>query len=209
MPAQYYWETNSMSKSGSTGTKDSDKPSIFYFALDTWTINFIKRDGNTVTALDLSAATAWRASVKTGYASGAAELINSNIDASASADGSIAISIDSNTSTFLTAIGTSPYIAGFFEVAGNNADGDEIFYASFEVILRNKLSSPVGTPPEPASSYYTKTQVDGLVNAKAPLSGPSDIEITDAAKGVIQPDRTTGKRYRTYIDNGIFGIEEI
>lgn len=43
----------------------------------------------------------------------------------------------------------------------------------------------------------------------AKLAGSSDIEITDAAKGVIQADRTTGKRYRIYIDNGIIGIEEI
>jgi len=36
-----------------------------------------------------------------------------------------------------------------------------------------------------------------------------DIEITDNSKGVILKDRTTGTRYRLYVDNGTLGIEAV
>ena len=34
-----------------------------------------------------------------------------------------------------------------------------------------------------------------------------DIEVTDPTAGIILKDRTTGSRYRLYVDNGTLAIE--
>jgi len=41
-----------------------------------------------------------------------------------------------------------------------------------------------------------------------PETVDGDMGSGDAAKGWLQIDRTTGKTWRLYVDNGIIGIEE-
>ena len=60
--------------------------------------------------------------------------------------------------------------------------------------------------PAPADNYYTKTESDARF---AGLAGAVDIEITDADKGFIIKDRTTGTRYRLAMVNGEPGWEVV
>lgn len=65
-----------------------------------------------------------------------------------------------------------------------------------------------GTAAAAVSSHNSSSSAHlSLFATKASLVGSSDIEITDAAKGFILKDRSTGTRYRIMIEDGEFTKE--
>jgi hypothetical protein len=87
--------------------------------------------------------------------------------------------------------------------------GKLIFALKFSFLCFGLLDDSGVIPPAPDDDYYTKTEVDALLAAKAAKVGAVDIEITDADKGIILTDRTTSTRYRLFFDNGILSYESI
>lgn len=69
----------------------------------------------------------------------------------------------------------------------------------------NGLSNPAAT----SIQFLTATAASALLAVKADKVGTDDIEITDPLRGTVYTDRTTGMRYRLYVDNGIIGIESV
>lgn len=196
----------------SAGVRQATPPRIAYQSAPTIAVHFVSADpvAGTVTTVDVSAVTSWRAAVDDDFDPATEPMcrtLNADIDATDAATGLILVPIDAATATFLAAMGTEEILRQcWFELAGTDADGKRIFWALTNVYATGALDPAGGDPPDPVGNYWTKDEADARY---ARLSGDADIEITDSAKGLILKDRTTATRYRLFIDNGIIGIESV
>lgn len=154
----------------STGAADTSPLKICYQDYATWRIYFYDVDGTTLTPKDLSLAVAWRAAIDKDF-SGATDPMCRALDAaigkSGLADGYIDVSLDADTSTFLAALTgeTNGEKNCHFEVMGFDVTAKRIFYLRFAVTCQNVVDPNTGTPGDPVSNYYVKTEVDALLRA--------------------------------------------
>jgi hypothetical protein len=191
------------------GAREYVNPPLAYQESGVWRVTVLSKSTGTALAVNLSDASTWSAAVDDDFNSASepmVRILNADIDSSAAASGVLDISMDANTATFLAAVGTSSSITAYFEIRGYNLSGAVVHYLQIPILAKNAIDPSGGTPPAPTGNYYTKTESDARYLQSA---GANDIEITDSAKGLILEDRTTATRYRLYIDNGIFGIEEV
>jgi hypothetical protein len=118
--------------------------------------------------------------------------------------GKLSIRLDCNTATFKNKIGTTPVLPAYFELQSHDAGDPALaFKIKFDVTCTNLVDDNAALPdPSPAIDYYTAAQIDAMLPSYALKVGTSDIEITDATKGVIL--RTAGgDRVRiTVVDTG-------
>ena len=184
-------------------------PPVAYQEQGIWTLNLKTWTSGTLAAVDVSDASTWAAAIDDDFNSASAPMVrvlNADIDSSGAANGIISVELDANTATFLSALSTNEKIAAYFELRGLSVGGKILHYIEFPITARNTIDPSGGTPPDPVGNYYTKTESDSKYLQSA---GAADLEVTDAAKGVILKDRGDGKRYRINITNGIIGIEEV
>lgn len=167
----FIWDFTNGVRCDSNGILVSKTPDIFYQQHPSWQVSFKTNAVGTLSALDVSGATAWAAAIDTAYSNSGdpcCRTLNADIDSSGAASGNIVVSLDANTSSFLTAIATAidGRVAGYFELRGLDGSGEMIYYAYFPVYLRNTLDPSGGTPPDPVGDYYNKAETDALVGAK-------------------------------------------
>ena len=133
----------------------------------TWTIQL--RDENN-RPVDVSDVTGWRAAVDRDYKSGTAPMcrsLNEAIDSSAAASGSIAVSLDTNTVTFLAAVdGQDAAVAANFELWGFR-DDLPVVYLVFPVSARAVVDAEGGAAPEEVQLRY---DLDDIVRRLADLA---------------------------------------
>lgn len=136
----------------------------------TWTIQL--RDENNQ-PVDVSGVTGWRAAVDRDYDSGTAPMcrtLNDAIDSSAAASGSIAVSLDTNTVTFLAAVdGQDAAVAANFELWGFR-DDLPVVYLVFPVSARAVVDAEGGVAPEEVQLRY---DLDDIVRRLAALENSS------------------------------------
>jgi len=126
---------------------------------------------------------------------------NAYINSSNKATGLFSFIIDTETRGFQIATrdksrASSPKIEWqAFDGSGNRIETQQESIQAFNIINYVGIAPPVNV-----LNYYTKTQVDALLVAKADLVGTDDIEITDAAKGVILKS-DNGARVRLTLSN--------
>lgn len=161
----------------SGGGISRDQIRLGYQAAPTWVLQFVSADPDlaTVTAVDVSDAVTWQAAVDDDFDSATEPMVrvlNADIDSSDAANGNISVSLDAETATFATAIGTNASIRAYFQLRGLNASAKVIYEALFEILATNAVDPLGGTPPEPVGDYYDSTQVDAL------LSGKQDLDAT-------------------------------
>jgi len=165
----YYDFTNDNRCSAAGVDLTRSKPSLAYQDFACWLIQVRDTGAGTLAAVDLSAATAWRAAVGKGFARPATpccRALAGAIDASGAAGGDIRVTLDANTSGFLDALGANESATAYFELAGLDSTGRQVYYFRFPIELVNTLDPSGGDPPEPVGDHYTKAEVDALVNAK-------------------------------------------
>ena len=126
---------------------------------------------------------------------------NSNIVSTNKATGLFSFTIDTETRGFQIATqdksrASSPRL----EWQAFNVSGKRIETQQENIQALNIINYVGFAPPVNIFDYYTKTQVDALLVAKADLVGADDIEITDAAKGVILKS-DNGARVRLTLGN--------
>jgi len=135
---------------------------------------------------------------------------DADIDDTDKDTGLFLINLDGYTQTFQElAEGKDSISSCKFEHQIVDDTGKLIFALKFPFLCFGLLDDAGSIPPAPDDDYYTKTQVDALLTAKAAKVGADDIEITDATKGLILKDRTTATRYRLFFDNGVLSYESI
>ena len=154
----------------STGALNNKTITLGYQSAPTWEIQLssVDADAGTVTGLDLTAATAWKAAVDKDFnhtTDPMCRILNADIDSSRAADGIISLKVDANTSTFAAAVGTKEKISAYFELQGLNSSAEVIFEARFAITATNAIDPSGGTPPDPVGDYYSKTEVDALLQA--------------------------------------------
>lgn len=162
----YYDFTNDNRCSAAGVDLTRSRPPLAYQDFASWLIRVRDTSSGTPATVDLSAATAWRAAVSKGFARPSAPCCRTsaaNVDASGAASGDIRVSLDSNTSSFFDALGSNESVTAFFELAGLDASGRQIYYFRFPIELVNTLDPSGGDPPEPLGDYYSKTEVASLV----------------------------------------------
>lgn len=210
-----YYDINTDKQIDSAGGNSFSSPNLKYQSHPTWRVYFKKVDkaANTVTAVDVSTAVAWKAAIDDDFDHASEPMcrtLNENIDSSQAALGIIDVLLDADTSPFATAIAAlEKKRQVFFELRGFDITAEEVHSVRIEIVALNIVDPNTGDPPDPPSDYYTKTQVDAIAAGKADKIGAVDIEITDATKGYILKDRTTSTRYRLFMDNGVLGYESI
>lgn len=112
--------------------------------------------------------------------------LDANIDSSGSATGLLVIEIDTDTSTFQTAIDGKPSLECICDVLGYNALGQKIEQFTFSVLAINIVDPNTGTPGEPVSNYYDTGEVDSLVAGKADITSTiTPVTITDDQENPI------------------------
>jgi hypothetical protein len=131
-------------------------------------------------------------------------ITDAQVDDAQKATGQIDVTLDADTSTFASQVGTNQTLAGWFELRGYDASANLIVYVLFAVTLLNTLDPSPTTSPPTGGACYTKAEALALFAEKIESE---DIRITDSSKGLILKDRTTSTYYRLAVDNGIFGLE--
>lgn len=167
----FYWDFTNGVRCDSNGILITRAPDIFYQQHPSWQVSFKANAAGVLSALNVSSASTWAAAIDTTYANSGdpcCRTLNADIDSSGAASGNIVVSLDANTSSFLTAIAsaTDGRVAGYFELRGLDVSGEMIYYAYFPVSLRNTIDPSGGTPPAPTGNYYNKSETDALVGAK-------------------------------------------
>jgi hypothetical protein len=81
--------------------------------------------------------------------------------------------------------------------------------AYIEKVSDNQLVKKSNKSELNQSSFISFKRTIDTVPDKANKLGEEDIEITDSSKGVILKDRGNGKRYKLFVEDDNFGIEEI
>ena len=165
-----YYDYDAERRISSAGVAQTTAQKITYQSADRWALGIRHNAAGKLTPVDLSAATAWRAAVKVDYkrtTTVCCRVLAADIDASGAAAGDIAFILDANTATFLAAVVDVPSKVGYFELAGLDASGHQVFYFCFSAELVNTLDPSGGDPPEPAGNYYDKSEVTALVNGLA------------------------------------------
>lgn len=210
-----YFDVNTEKRVDSSGGNSISDLNLKYQSHPTWRVYFKKVDkaAATVTAVDLSAAVAWKAAVDDDFdhtSEPMCRTLDADIDSSQAAAGIIDVPLDADTSTFAASIGTKANLRQvYFELRGFDSSGEEVHSARIEIVALNIVDPNTGDPPDPISDYYTKVQDDALLAGKADKVGADDIEITDATKGVILRD-SNGVRYRlTVTTNGALKITDL
>jgi len=112
---------------------------------------------------------------------------NSAINSTGKATGLFVLEIDTDTRAYLIAtLNQSQAVEPYFEFVGYDGLGNKVETFQVPIVCRNIIENDAATPPPaPTSSYYTKTESDALLDGKVDLVGADDVEITDAAKGLI------------------------
>jgi hypothetical protein len=121
------------------------------------------------------------------------------------ANGKVSIRLDCKTASYKTKIGTSEKLTNTkLELQGyevGETDPSNVF--RFELYAEGLQDDAGATPPAPEEDFYTKTEIDSLLVAKAAAAGSSDIEITDATKGLILKLGSTRYRLNLVSDGGV------
>lgn len=115
-----------------------------------------------------------------------------------------AIFNNTNTDALITALGTNESISLGAELVGFKT-GENLpeFISQFDgVTIRNRRSEAgTGSPVTMPDNYLTAQQINAALAGKLNKVSSDNIELTGQAC-LIFPDRTTGIRYRYYVDNG-------
>ena len=155
------------------GSTLAAKPKLAYKTKPQWAV-YLRDAANA--KLDVSDAVAWRAAVDSDHNPATAEMcvtLNANIDSSAAADGLLIVTLDANTSPFLTATtGSKAGINAEFELWGLDADGEPAYYVIVSILATMPISPVAGTPPDPEDQWADKTYVEARVTAARNLTSP-------------------------------------
>jgi len=100
--------------------------------------------------------------------------------------GKISIRVDCLTEGFLEKIGSEENAPAYIEIkryVSGSAYPSE--FLRDKIYAKNVVKTDEGTPASADPEYYSAIQTDSLLTAKADKNGATDIEITDATKGII------------------------
>jgi len=153
----------------SNGVIDRTQLRLGYQSSPTWEIEFVTVENGVVTPVDVSGAVAWKAAVDSNFdhtSDPMCRTLDADIDKTEAGDGIIKPTLDANTDTFETAVGTKETIRAWFELQGLDSEGAVIYEARFEIIASNAIDPAGGTPPDPVGNYYTKTEDLALLRAE-------------------------------------------
>lgn len=177
---------------------------IAYQEAPIFQVNVCTVSNSTLTAVDLSSATSWASAVNYLFNDASTDpmcrSLNASIDSSLAYDGIVKVQLDANTSTFIAALvnntshgintvnrdGTLPV---FFELRGYNGSGNVIYYISFSILAQGVLDPAGGTPPDPIGNWYTKAEVDGIVNGI--VNGKIDEPVSSTYGDIIAKGTST------------------
>jgi hypothetical protein len=164
------------------GARQTTPPRIAYQSAPTIAVHFVTADpaAGTVTAVDVSAVTSWRAAVDDDFDPATEPMcrtLNADIDATDAATGLILVPLDAATATFLAAMGTEEILRQcWFELVGTNSANKRIFWALTNVYATGALDPAGGDPPDPVGNYWTKDEADARYLFK---TDGSQVDLTD------------------------------
>jgi hypothetical protein len=195
----------------SAGSTTADKPSLFYQDQPYWWFNIINLIDSVVTPVNVTDAVAWQFAVDSDFNAATTPMcrtLNADIDKSQLAAGKVGVPVDGTRAEYLAALGTKQSIPGYAELKGFNSAGRRIYYFQFGLTLGNIVDPDGATPLPVPDNLITEAQLAAILTGKLDKVSAEDIELTGTA-GIILADRTTGIRYRFYLDNGQFIKEDI
>lgn len=195
-----------------SGAIAADALTIYYQEQPNWIIqvNSVSSNG-TVAAANISDGVAWQFSIDKDFSQATDPMcrtLDANINKTDTATGKLIVSVDAYTAEFLAGVGTAASVAGKWELKGFNSAGRRIYYFQFGLTLGNIVDPDGATPLPVPDNLITEAQLAAILTGKLDKVSAEDIEFTGTA-GLILPDRTTGIRYRFYLDNGQFIKEDI
>lgn len=174
-------------------------PSITYQENAVWQIQLYNMASGTPVVMNVGDATAWEAVIDYQYDSTSSPMVyttNANIDASRAASGILTVTLDAETAPFLAALvakGAGPLgTAVCFNLKGYNGSGRVQYLTACQVNAFGMVYPAGTTPPAPASNYYDKGEVDGIVGGLQTIAG-----LPAAVKSILANaftfDSVTGK----------------
>ena len=158
-----YFDYDRGRRINSDGTEDGINQRIGYQEAPDWEIRFKRIEGSVVSAVDVSDALTWEAAIDDDFDHATdvmARTLNANIDSTNASTGIIVVSLDADTSTWETAVGSTAKIASYFRLKGLDASSNPIHRAFFEIVAENDIDPAGGVAPSPSGLYYTKTESD-------------------------------------------------
>ncbi|MDD5599080.1 MAG: hypothetical protein PHV82_14125, partial [Victivallaceae bacterium] len=153
------------------GAIDRTTLKISYDVYASWPVKFVEEDG--VTAVDVSDATAWKASIDDDFDHSSevmARTLDAGIDSSQAADGIIAPVLDTYTAEYLAAVGTIEKITAYFELRGFNAEGKVVHECRFSILAYNTIDPEGESELDPPSDDASKTWAEAIL-VKRDFSG--------------------------------------
>jgi hypothetical protein len=170
-------------------------------------LHFVEALTSTLTAVNLTGATALRAMVKAARLESSAVLTfqdsyNTGLYPACEvlASGYVTWAVSFNAAAIDSAIGSLESLAAWLELSWLGTDAYPQTLAQIPITIYQQLDDGApGTPPPTTPTYLTAAEV---VAAYARLSGTADIEITDATKGIILKDSVTAARIRLTLADG-------
>lgn len=200
-----YYDVDRDYRSDTSGGKNGTVIRIGYQEGPEWRIVFGRMVSNAWTALDVSDAATWEAAIDDDFDSATDPMcrtLDANIDDSQAASGIIDVTLDADTATYETAIGTDAKKTAYFRLKGLNGSSKIIYRAAFDIVAENDIDPAGGVAPDPASSYYTKTEADARF---APIALDTETTLTDdATTNVTAFDKTTYRaaEIKATVDDG-------
>jgi hypothetical protein len=180
-------------------TKDSDKPQLYYGDHVIFCVSFVDNAGE---PFALGSADTFELALDTNFShldTLMAWSSSSNGDVDVSGDwsgisratGKISIRVNCETVGFAAKLSATQNIAPWLEIK-RFVDGDKANVCQHQIVGRNNVHLDEGEPEDADPDYRTASAQDSIdaaqnaaIASKVSLAGASDIEITDAAKGLI------------------------
>lgn len=184
---EIYWNVEDAFVTTEGSTARAEKPTFFYGTKPGLTFYLRDAEGSIWTGLNATDTAAIyidddfsQSSTPVGQAADSTV----TIDADA---GTITVSsINLFTAAFQTAIGTSEKVSAWCEVqVFQSGETEPSYIFQIPVVLHNVVMAQSGTPAGSASLFYTKAEIDSMLTSFGNRVDSTDIEITDATKGLI------------------------